>query len=63
MNDYIEDIFFTVDAVTHWNSMSYNERNVDSVSLLKFSIEFYVRQCDISRVISCNVVSQKSLVF
>ena len=39
--------FFTVDAVTHWNCLTVDERNVESVSLFKSSVYSYFRRCDI----------------
>lgn len=39
--------FFTVDVVNHWNSLTFDERNVKSVSLFKSSIASYFRRNDV----------------
>ena len=39
--------FFTVDVVSHWNSLTVDERSVASVALFKSSVCSYFRRCNV----------------
>ena len=39
--------FFTVDVVSHWNNLTFAERNVNTLSSFKNSVALYFKRCDI----------------
>ena len=39
--------FFTVDVIHHWNNLSLDERNADSLNSFKNSVSCYFMRCDI----------------